>query len=112
MLDAERAVLGFDHSQIGSELCRHWHIPGLIADAVERHHRIDANPTRLVADMADVVHVADVMAHALDLAGDAEALVPTPDAVAWQRLALGEKALRLVLDQAERHFNGFANLLG
>lgn len=112
MLDAERAVLGFDHAQIGSELCRHWRIPAPIATAVERHHQVSPEAPKLPADMADVVHVADVLAHALDLADDPDALVPPPDAAAWQRLGIGEKQLRSVLEQAECHFNGFANLLG
>jgi len=112
LLDAERAVLGFDHAQIGSELCRHWHLPAPIAAAVERHHRVNPQAPPVAADMADVVHVADAMAHALDLAGDPDALVPQPAASAWQRLALGPAELRAALGEAERHFNGFANLLG
>ncbi|MDP2792600.1 MAG: HDOD domain-containing protein [Sulfurisoma sp.] len=112
LLDAERAVLGFDHAQIGSELCRHWRIPAPIAAAVERHHRVNPAAPRVPADMADVVHVADVLTHALDLAGDPDALVPPPEAAAWQRLGLNEPDLRSVLEQTERHFDGFANLLG
>lgn len=112
LLDAERAVLGFDHAQIGSELCRHWRIPAPIAAAVEMHHQVKAVSPRQAVDMADVVHVANVLAHALDLADDAEAMVPPPDAAAWQRLGLTDKQLRTVLEQTEQHFNGFANLLG
>lgn len=113
MLDAERAVLGFDHTQIGSELCRHWHIPDSIADAVERHHRVRAAAPKVAADMADAVHVANVLAHALDLADDPDAVVPPPEAAAWQRigLGLGAQDLRSVLEKAEHHFNGFANVL-
>ena len=112
LLDAERAVLGFDHAQIGSELCRHWRIPAPIAAAVERHHQVNPGAPGLPADMADVIHIADGLAHALDLAGDPDAMVPPPASAAWQRLGLGEGNLRAVLEQAERHFNGFANLLG
>ena len=111
-LDAERAVLGFDHAQIGAELCRHWRIPAPIAAAVERHHQVNPDAPELPADMADVVHVADVLAHALDLADDPYALVPPPDSAAWQRLGLDEPALHLVLEQAERHFNSFASISG
>lgn len=112
ILDAERAALGFDHARIGGELCRHWRIPESIADAVERHHAVNPDAPKVAADMADVVHVADAMAHALDLAGAADALVPPPAAAAWQRLGLDGKHLRPALEHAERHFNGFANLLG
>lgn len=112
LVEAERAVLGFDHAQIGGELCRHWRIPEAIADAVERHHRVNPEAAGMPADMADVVHVADVIAHALDLADDAQAMVPAPDAAAWRRLGLDDTSLRAVLEKAERQFHGFANILG
>lgn len=111
LVDAEQAVLGFDHALIGSALCRHWHIPESIADAVERHHRVNQRTAGEAADMADVVHVGDAIAHALDLTNDAEAMVPPPDTAAWQRLGLGEKTLGAVLEKTEQHFNSFANLL-
>ncbi len=110
--EAERAVLGFDHARIGSELCRHWRIPATIAAAVERHHLVNPEAPDAAPDMADVVHVADAMAHALDLAEEPDAMVPPPDAATWRRLGLDEQRLRSALEQAERHFNGFANLLG
>ena len=110
LVDAERAVLGFDHAQIGSALCHHWHIPASIAEAVERHHQVRQDAAA-AADMADVVHVADVVAHALDLADDAEAMVPPPNAAAWRRLGLGASDLRAVLEKTEHQFSGFANIL-
>lgn len=110
--EAERAVLGFDHARIGSELCRHWRIPAPIAAAVEHHHQVNPDTPGAPAEMADVVHIADAMAHALDLAGDPDAMVPPPDVAAWRRLALGDPELRAALEQAEHQFNGFANLLG
>lgn len=112
MVDAERLVLGFDHAQIGSELCRHWRIPESIADAVEQHHRVNQRTAAVSADMADVVHIADAIAHALDLTDDPDAIVPPPDAAAWRRLGLREKNLRSVLVRTEHQFNGFANILG
>lgn len=111
MIDAERAVLGFDHTQIGSMLCRHWHIPESIADAVEHHHRVTPRAAAAPADMADGVHVADVIAHALDLAADPDGMVPPPDGAAWQRLGLDPEKLRVVLLQSQSHFNSLANML-
>ena len=112
LLEAESAVLGFDHAQIGTELCRHWRIPAPIAAAVERHHAADAEAATRPADMVDVVHIADVLAHALDMAGDPDGLVPPPAAGAWGRLGLSQPDLRSAIERAEQQFNGFANLLG
>ncbi|MBI3776609.1 MAG: HDOD domain-containing protein [Gammaproteobacteria bacterium] len=38
MHEAERAVLGFDHAQVGGELLRHWNFPDVLAECVEFHH--------------------------------------------------------------------------
>ena len=62
--------------------------------------------------MVDVVHIADVLAHALDMAGDPDGLVPPPAAGAWGRLGLSQPDLRSAIERAEQQFNGFANLLG
>ncbi len=110
-VNAEREVLGYDHAQIGGELCRHWRIPALIADAVERHHQVNQLDSGAATDMADIVHLADVIAHALDLTHYAEAMVPPPDNAAWQRLGLGATELRAVLEKTELQFNSFANIL-
>lgn len=111
-IEAELSVLGFDHAGIGSELCRHWRIPESIADAVERHHRTNPAATGIAADMADVLHLADIIAHALDLTDVSEAVVPTPQAAAWQRLGLDRKTLGEVLEETERQFESMANILG
>lgn len=111
LVEAECEVLGFDHAQIGAALCRHWRIPESIADAVGRHHQVNQGSAGVLADMADVVHIADVLAHALDLTGDPHDMVPPPAPDAWQRLALDRANLREVLEQAEHQFGGFANIL-
>lgn len=38
LLAAERALLGFDHAQLGGEVARQWHFPAAIEAAI-RHHR-------------------------------------------------------------------------
>lgn len=112
LVEAEQAVLGFDHAQIGSELCRHWRIPDSIADAVARHHCVNPVAPGTAADMADIVHLADVIAHALDLTGGPLAMVPTPQDAAWRRVGLDREALAAVLKRTERQFDGMTNILG
>lgn len=58
-LEAERRVLGFDHSEIASEACARWQIPDAIGEAVRHHH----HPSRAGAkELACIVHVADLVA--------------------------------------------------
>lgn len=73
VIDAERAVFGFDHALVGSELARRWRLPLDIADAIEGHHEPDLSGG---GEIADIVHVAEVLSHALDLGEFAHNRVP------------------------------------
>lgn len=57
--DAERRILGFDHSEIVFELCKCWNVPDVLRVAVKYHH----NPECSGGDiLAYIVHLADAIA--------------------------------------------------
>ncbi len=59
VIDAEQAVLGFDHADIAFEMCRRWKIPDAIANAIRCHHR----PSRSGRDrLAYMLHLSDYIA--------------------------------------------------
>ncbi|MEW5770237.1 MAG: HDOD domain-containing protein [Pseudomonadota bacterium] len=103
-IEAEREVLGVDHAQAGEALASRWRFPSEIVRAVALHHAPDAG-------LADVVHAADVLAHALDLAGDPLARVPTPCPGAWRRLGLDRDRLRAMFGGIEQEHAGYCALL-
>ena len=55
--EAERQVLMMDHAQIGALLCRYWHLPENLCEAISWHHNPlgQEKPELLTA----LVHVAD-----------------------------------------------------
>jgi HD-like signal output (HDOD) protein/uncharacterized protein YlaI len=58
-LNAETEILGFDHSEIASEMCIRWNIPESISLAIKYHHY----PSRSNGDeLAYILHVADYIA--------------------------------------------------
>ena len=58
-LNAETKILGFDHSEIASEMCIRWNIPESISLAIKYHHY----PSRSNGDeLAYILHVADYIA--------------------------------------------------
>ena len=58
-LKAETEILGFDHSEIASEMCIRWNIPESISLAIKYHHY----PSRSNGDeLAYILHVADYIA--------------------------------------------------
>lgn len=55
--EAERAVVGLDHAEVGARLLARWNLPDALVLSVRHHHR----PDRLEAPLraVDLVHVAD-----------------------------------------------------
>jgi putative nucleotidyltransferase with HDIG domain len=94
LLAAERLALGTDHAAIGATIASHWNFPAAVQAAIAAHHLPQQNGS--TAAMADVIHVADAIVHALDLAGESGEAVPDIDPQAWQRVGLSvEQALEL-----------------
>ncbi|MEO5732161.1 MAG: HDOD domain-containing protein [Rubrivivax sp.] len=97
--EAEQVVLGTDHAVVGALIAEHWRFtPGIVA-AIRGHHAPsdDANRPALI----DIVHVADNIAHALDLSHAEDDIVPPLCMDAWLRLAPTEAECREVFRRVE-----------
>ena len=106
-IEAEREVLGFDHAALGAALCDHWRFPAAIGRAVAGHHGPGDG-----AGLSDLVHVADAVARAIDLAQEEDAAVPRLVTEAWARCAIDEAVLPRILAETERQFRGLLHVLG
>lgn len=94
LIIAERDILGLDHAVVGGLLAATWNFPEVLRIAVVDHH----NPASAEASsMADLIHLADITAHALGLANTPDELVPVLDRTAWQRLHLDTEKYAAVL---------------
>ena len=58
-MDAERAVLGFDHAEAGARVLARWNLPPALVDCVRYHHEPLSQPTP--SPLTGLVHLADVM---------------------------------------------------
>lgn len=58
-LSAEKRILGFDHAELGAEVCEKWQIPGHIVRSLRFHH--DPGPSNRDA-LSYIVHAADAIA--------------------------------------------------
>ncbi|OQY11944.1 MAG: hypothetical protein B6I30_05805 [Desulfobacteraceae bacterium 4572_187] len=58
VLDAEKAILGFDHAEIASDICRKWHIPENVTIAIQYHHYPSLSKG---SELAHIVHIADYL---------------------------------------------------
>ncbi|NMM27631.1 MAG: HDOD domain-containing protein [Glaciimonas sp.] len=108
MLEAERAILSYDHTAAGQVLAEHWRFPPAIQMAIAGHHVPDQQWS---GGLTNLVQVADAMAHALDLSADEDELVPPFSSHAWNSLNLDQQTVLQVLSETELQFNEMCQIL-
>ncbi len=84
--EAELEVLGMDHALVGSMVADQWGLPEPIRNAIHYHHvgMVRGEPDLLVA----CVHLADILARALELGYPGDELIPQPNDCIWEVLKL------------------------
>lgn len=106
VMESEREVLGLDHALVGEALAKHWKFPLVMQQAVANHHQPDGKD-----EMAQVIHMADAVAHALGLSHDDDDLVPPVSSAAWSALGLSDVALLGVFRSAEKEYESACLIL-
>lgn len=106
--DAERAVLGIDHAEVGGLIAGHWNFSPAMVDAIREHH---APPAAAGLTLTGIAHVADAIAHALGLAGDADEAVPSLVLPVWAACGLDDAACQRVFAHTEAQFEAICEAL-
>jgi putative nucleotidyltransferase with HDIG domain len=104
----ERRLLGTDHAEVGAALLATWGLPETLRDLVEHHHRPEASAR---PPEASTVHLADVLAHSLELGTSGERRVPAVAPNAWEVVGLTVDDLPLLLAEIERQYRDVAQIL-
>jgi putative nucleotidyltransferase with HDIG domain len=60
LIDAERELLGFDHTEVGSHLARQWHLPEVIVECIAYHHH--PSQAKQHASAVAHIHIANAIA--------------------------------------------------
>lgn len=108
VIDAERHILQLDHAMVGAALSEHWRFPLAMQQAVLQHHAIDSNHAE---PLTVVIHIANTITHALDLAGDPMEALPDTSASAWQSIALDSNTLSRILPLIVAEFGAISPIL-
>jgi putative nucleotidyltransferase with HDIG domain len=108
LLELERECLGVDHVMAGTALARHWQFSDTMLHAIAYHHEPEAPGAGF---LATIVHVANAIVHALDIARDENELVPPVSMVAWTALGLSQEAYLHVFRETEMQFEEMSNIL-
>lgn len=94
--EAEREVLGFDHSHIGQWLAESWKLPENLIDPIRWHHQPEG--ARNAPVVTAVVHLADHLTRAYGLGDGGDDWVPDLDRAAMKRLNLSGPQLENIVD--------------
>ena len=107
-LQAEQALLGVSHAEVGAWLAQHWHFAPEVVAAIAGHHN---PPDSAQLNLTDLVHAANALVHALDLAGVAHEAVPPLQPGAWGRMASLRQHLPRLLPRIEQEFEQLRAIL-
>ena len=95
----QRSQLGYDHGEVGGELLKQWKIPAVIVEPVTFHHTPCA--AQLYPMETSLLHVADVISHALQVGSGGELFVPAMEEQSWERLAIPVSMMPTILEQSD-----------
>ena len=88
--EAERAVLGADHPEVGARLLGMWHMPPALIEPVENHHRPIFRPS---PGLSVLVHIANCVAHQIGSAPGWDVFATFVDREAAASLGFGARQL-------------------
>jgi len=104
----EKKYLGCRHTDLGKYLLKKWNLPFSLENNVFCHH----NPSNAKDPVhATIVHLADVMANALELGSSGERFVPPLDYNAFMNIGLPPSCFEVVIRQAIDQLSAFDNFL-
>lgn len=108
LIAAERSLFGYDHSEAGRALAQHWKLPSEIVDAIAAHHE----PDEYGSEIGDLIHVSEVLSHALDLGEQPDNRVPDLSELACANLGLSWPKLAASFAEIEARYEGLRFALG
>lgn len=111
MHKVEKDVLGFDHAKLGAMLLKKWKLPESIVSAVYYHHMPSVSSGDVIGP--GIIHIADMITHALQFGLSGEEYVPTLNEKAWKVLDLDIEILGPVIEQINvQHTEAVKYILG
>lgn len=98
LAEAERAIFGYDASQVAGRLLREWQFPPSLVQSIAFHTFPDKARHRLEPS---IVHLASVMAQAYGVGGHSAFPLPTVNQEAWRAAGLPVSVLATALTQTD-----------
>jgi len=103
----ENETLGHSHARIGGYLLQKWNLPASLETVIIHHH----SPMQAANVLeASIVHVADIIANAMEIGTSGERYIPPLDPEAWEEIGLSHNHLSLIINQVDQQIDETYNL--
>lgn len=100
--EAERQILGIDHSKLGKAIAAKWKLPAGIQDAIYYHHN---GPEKRENDkLIASVHLANIIARAMNFGFSGETIIPEPAIKIWDLIKLPDDYFLSIKSQLEKDY--------
>ena len=106
---AEREKFSFDHADVGGALLKRWKIPPRVAEPVGSHHHCSRGGQ--YPREASILHLADIIAHAMQIGNSGEVFVPELDRDVWERLQISCYFLPTLVKQVDTTYEQAVSVL-
>ena len=108
LIMAEHDLYGYDHTDAGQALATSWKLPIELIEAISAHHE----PDEIGCEIGNLIHVSEVLSHALDLGEQPNNRVPDLSELACAHLGLSWSKIRNHFAEIEARYNGIRVALG
>jgi len=107
----EKKVLGFDHAKLGAMLLKKWKLPDETVSSVYYHHIPSLSSQDIIGP--GIIHISDIIVHALQFGSSGELFVPTFNQKAWDAIGLNIEIIGPVIEQLNvQHAEAVKFILG
>lgn len=97
--EAEQAVLGVNHGELGGWLLEKWTLPAKLVDPIIYHHTF--RPGRDHAERTAVMHLADILCRAEGYGNGGDKKIPQVEPSALETLDLKIEDIRQIMDRMQ-----------
>ena len=99
----ERSLWETDHGEISASFLEKWNLPPSIWEPIRYHHTPEKSEN--FQDECAIIHLADIIAHCLELGMSGEKRISPISDVAWDRLGMEAEQLPQIVEEVEYQFN-------
>ncbi|VAW84882.1 hypothetical protein MNBD_GAMMA18-734 [hydrothermal vent metagenome] len=92
-----------DHGEIGAAFLKNWNLPASIYQPIRDHHHPEK--AEEYQDECAIIHVADIIVHALEMGGSGEKRIAPLSDTAWQRLGISPEQLPAIAEEINIQYN-------